>query len=119
MAAVGEALIDLAAEGGELRIDELAVSTADGEARLRLDASLDSGDPDPINMLRRAYGTASLRVPVALASALAAVTPDGDRQLRTAVGMGVLRRDGSDYVSDIRYEKGRLEVNGAPVPLPF
>ncbi len=35
------------------------------------------------------------------------------------VGMGYLKPDGDDFVTEIRYAKGILTINGAPMTIPL
>jgi len=118
-AAVATDLTALAARGGEIRLNEFLLDTRFGPAAARADAAVPAGDSDPVNMLRRAMGNAHFAVPVEFARALAGATPDGDTRLRTAVALGFIKTDGDDYVSDLAYDRGKLKINGYPMPLPF
>jgi hypothetical protein len=40
-------------------------------------------------------------------------------QAAALVAMGILLKDGDDYVMNAEYAQGLLSVNGAPMPIPM
>ena len=56
-----------------------------------------------------------LTMSVSLYEMLQAMNPD----LTTLLALGVLKRNGENYETEIRYAKGLLTINGAPMAIPL
>ena len=74
--------------------------------------------PDPTgftwsSLLLGTEASADVRIPEPLMDFVLTVNP----QAAAAIGMGFLKKEGDAYVSEIRYAKGILAVNGAPMPI--
>ena len=66
-------------------------------------------------MLLKSKASLNVRVPAALYEVAAMMNP----QANSLIAMGMLVRDGDDYVMAAEYEQGLVNVNGAPMPIPM
>ena len=108
----------LMASGLSLEIPRLDLSTPDGtfESTLTLDvAPVDADGFTWTSLLLATQANANARVSDALLDTLIALTPEAG----ALVGMGYLKREGDDYVTEVRYAKGILTINGAPLTIPL
>ncbi len=108
----------LAAGGFAFDLKRLAIGLPDGtlEAVAAINVSENDADTDSwSSLLLATEATANLRVPEPLMTSLMQLNPEAG----AAVGMGYLKADGDAYVSEIRYAKGILTINGAPMTIPM
>lgn len=118
------ALRALIAGGGDTEWD-LSVGTPHGDVGLRFALTMPPGDvapgADPAaaaeTALRASAATLNLRVPGAVADNTIAAYPPARQQFDALRGMGLVVRDGGDYVMNAVYEGGLLSLNGTPIPL--
>ncbi len=111
-------LKDLFAGGLSVDIDTLNVSLPMGLVESNINVEIPSSDRDDFewtSLLLSTVAKVDLRVPEALVQMATSMNP----QAGAVVGMGYLRRDGDYYVMDADFEKGLLQINGAPIPLPL
>lgn len=108
----------LAAAGFELHLDKLNVSLPQGVIKSEVHIEVDKSRDDSFawaSLLLASEASAELSIPVALVDAAGAGSPD----IGAAIGMGYLRKKGDAYVLKAEFKNGLLEVNGAPMPLPW
>lgn len=108
----------LAASGLSLEIPRFNMNLPDGtfESSMTLDvAPVETDRFTWSSLLLASEGRADVRIPDALLQTLITLNPE----VGTMVGMGFLRKDGDDYISEIRFAKGILTINGAPMPIPL
>lgn len=110
---------DLVAAGGKIRFDQLDVTLPQGklESSLEIELGEIDGGADfswPAALLAMTANL-DLRIPGTLYDFAAMMSAEAG----TLVAMGVLIRDGDDYVMDAEYAQGLLNVNGAPMPVPM
>ena len=109
----------LVAAGAELRINRLELNVPQGD--LNMDLTIDiAAAEDPAGFrwssaLLSTKADANIRISASLFDMAAAMNPD----LNSILAMGFLQRDGDDYVLVAEYEKGLLNINGAPMPVPM
>ncbi len=140
LAEIGERLAAFFAPRPVLEIERARVETPEG--RLRLAGRVGFSDPDPfaagnpLLALAALEAQAGARVPRAIALDLARamlprIAPAGPAALRgdeglegaaaelleSLLGQGWLREVGDDVVLDLRFHRGELYLNGAPLPL--
>jgi len=106
-------------QGVEIRIDQLKVSLPQGVLTTSLSIDVAETDSDDEfswpGVILGTTASMDLRVPVALYDMAAMMNPEAN----SLVALGILIKDGSDYVMDADYEKGLINVNGAPMPIPI
>ena len=108
----------LVAGGLSLDIPRLDLTLPAGTLQSTLELRIDATDPDDFAWSRLMLGTeasADVRIPEPLMDFVLAANP----QAAAAIGMGFLKKDGDAYISEIRYAKGILAVNGAPMSIPL
>ncbi len=106
-------------KGVEFSVDQLKVSLPQGVLTTSLSIDIAKTAPDDQfswpGMILGTTASMDLRVPVALYDMAAMMNPEAN----SLVALGILIKDGSDYVMDADYEKGLINVNGAPMPIPI
>jgi uncharacterized protein YdgA (DUF945 family) len=109
----------LVTRGAEINLNQLDVSLPQGKITSSLSVEVPEGDADAdfswATILLNAKASLNLRVPVALYDMAAMMNP----QANSLVAMGMLIKDGEEYVMAAEYEQGLVNVNGAPMPLPI
>lgn len=108
----------LAASGFVLDIERLDVALPDGtlEATVEVAVAANAADTGSwSSLLLATEATANVRVPEPLMTTLVELNPEAG----AAVGMGYLKADGDAFVTEIRYAKGILTINGAPMTIPL
>lgn len=116
---IAEEVQKLVASGGEIRFDRMDVSLPQGTLESMLKIEFGELDDDaqfswPAALLAMTANL-DLRIPEELYDYAVVMSPD----IGTLVAMGVLVKDGDDYVMDAEYAQGLLNVNGAPMPVPL
>ncbi len=106
-------------KGVEFNVDQLEVSLPQGV--LITSMAIDVPETDPSDnfswpgVILSMTASIDVRIPVALFDMVAMMSPEAS----SLVAMGILQKDGTDYVMDADYAKGLVNVNGAPMPLPI
>jgi len=112
-------LITLVSSGAELRFDQLSITLPQGtiETKIAVDiAEMDAGaDFAWPSVLLAMTASVDLRFPAALYDMAAMMNP----QAGQLVAMGVLQKDGDEYVMAAEYAQGLVNVNGVPMPVPI
>lgn len=109
----------LAAAGARLHFNRFNISLPQGlvESSIRID--IDETDAGSAfnwpAVLLATKADVSLRVPAQVFDLLTAMNP----QMGSLIAMGIVQKDGDDYVMDAQYAEGLVNVNGAPMPLPI
>lgn len=110
---------ELIAAGGMIRFDQLDITLPQGTLQTVIDLDFAALDDDEAfswpAVLLAMTAKIDLRMPAALYEFIQVMSPEAG----TLVAMGVLVRDGDDYVMDAEYAQGLLNVNGAPMPVPM
>lgn len=109
----------LVASGGQLRFERLDLSMPQGLLQTSMDINLAELDRDAAftwpAVLLAMTATLNLKIPAELYDMAQMMNPE----IATLLAMGVLMREGDDYVVDAEYAQGLLNVNGAPMPIPM
>lgn len=108
----------LLAGGLLLDLPRFELTLPDGTLESTLSVRVAAVDPDDFawsGLLLDTEASADVRIPEPLMEFVLAMNPEAG----AAIGMGFLKKDGDAYVSEIRYAKGILAVNGAPMPIPL
>ena len=105
--------------GAEIRLDQLDISLPQGKLTTNLRIDIPEGDAGAnfswAGVLLAMTATADLRLPTALFDLVLTMNP----QANALIAIGILQRDGDDYVMQAEYAQGLLNVNGAPMPVPM
>ena len=105
--------------GAEIRVEQLDVTLPQGKVTTKLLVEVAEGDSGVefswSSVLLAMTASATVRMPVALFEFVKIMNP----QANALVAMGILQRDGDDYVMNAEYAQGLLNVNGAPLPIPM
>ncbi len=109
----------IVASGAEIRVEQLDVTLPQGKVTTKLLVEVAEGDSGAefswSSVLLAMTASATVRMPAALFEFLKTMNP----QANALVAMGILQRDGDDYVMNAEYAQGLLNVNGAPLPIPM
>jgi uncharacterized protein YdgA (DUF945 family) len=105
--------------GAEIRIDQLDVTLPQGKVTSKILVDIPEGDAAAdfnwSSVLLAMTASADIRLPAALFEFVQTMNP----QAAALVAMGILLKDGDDYVMNAEYAQGLLSVNGAPMPIPM
>lgn len=109
----------LIAAGGMIRFDQFDITLPQGTLETVVDIDFAALDDDQAfswpAVLLAMTAKIDMRMPAALYEFMQMMNPEAG----SLVAMGVLVRDGDDYVMDAEYAQGLLNVNGAPMPVPM
>jgi uncharacterized protein YdgA (DUF945 family) len=109
----------LVSAGAELRFDQLSITLPQGkiETRIAIEiAETDAGaDFTWASVLLATTASVDLRFPATLYDMAAMINP----QAGQLVAMGILQKDGEEYVMAAEYAQGLVNVNGVPMPVPI
>jgi uncharacterized protein YdgA (DUF945 family) len=112
-------LITLVSSGAELRFDQLSVTLPQGtiDTKIVVDIpEMDAGaDFTWASVLLAMTASVDLRFPATLYDMAAMINP----QAGQLVAMGILQKDGEEYVMAAEYAQGLMNVNGVPMPVPI
>jgi uncharacterized protein YdgA (DUF945 family) len=105
--------------GAEIRIDQLDVTLPQGKLTSKILVDIPEGDAAAdfnwSSVLLAMTASADIRLPAALFEFVQTMNP----QAAALVAMGILLKDGDEYVMNAEYAQGLLSVNGAPMPIPM
>jgi hypothetical protein len=105
--------------GADFRIDQLDLTLPQGKVTTKILVDIPEGDSSAdfawSSVLLAMTASADIRMPTALFEFVRAVNPQAD----ALVAMGILLKDGDEYVMNAEYAQGLLSVNGAPMPIPM
>lgn len=106
-------------KGMEFNIDELKVSLPQGLVVTAVAIDVEEMSADEAfswpAVLLNMTAAIDVRLPVALFEMVSMMSPEAG----SLVAMGILQKDGDDYVMEADYAKGLVNVNGAPMPIPI
>ena len=109
----------LVSAGAEIRFDQLDVRLPQGKVSSQLILEFAEMDEDQpfswSSVLLAMTASMDLRVPIELYEFAQMMNP----QAESLIAMGILKRQGDDYVMEAEYAQGLLNVNGAPMPIPM
>jgi uncharacterized protein YdgA (DUF945 family) len=112
-------LQSLARAGAELRFDQLDVTLPQGTVATKVVVDIAEMDADaefswPAVLLAMT-ASIDLRLPAELYDLATTMNP----QAGSLLAMGILQKDGDDYVMAAEYAQGLVSVNGVPMPIPI
>lgn len=117
--AIESDLQTLARAGAELRFDQFDVTLPQGTVATKIvvdiaemDANADFSWPA---VLLAMTASIDLRLPAELYDLATTMNP----QAGSLLAMGILQKDGDDYVMAAEYAQGLVSVNGVPMPIPI
>ena len=109
----------IVAAGAEIRIDQLDVTLPQGKMMMSMNVNVPEGDGAADfswgSVLLNVTAAADIRMPASLFDMLQMMNPDAGG----LIAMGIMIRDGEDYVMNAEFENGQLQINGAPLPFPI
>ena len=117
-AAVEDDALQLFAAGFEMNFNRLDVTLPQGTMTSKMMFSFEERDPADFawtSLLMTTEATVDISIPEALVQMLAEIEPN----TAMAIGSGFLVKRGDAYVMNAEMKKGLLNVNGAPIPIPF
>ena len=117
-AAVEDDALQLFAAGFTMNFNRLDVRLPQGTMTSKMMFSFDERDPVDFawtSLLMTTEATVDISIPEALVDMLAQAQPE----TAMAIGSGFLVKRGDAYVMNAEMKKGLLNVNGAPIPIPF
>lgn len=122
----GVELADVVRPGSSLNLSELALHTGEGRATLSLDLSVPDENYRPVSdagdLLSVIDGIGRLTLNRPMLNALLGIHDAGGARAEDPIGLlsaGYLRREGDDFVSELRVSGGLITLNNQPLPLPF
>ncbi len=109
----------LLSSGLEVRFDRLDFSLPQGDVTTRIVIDIPEKDADEAfswpGVILAMTASVDLRLPAALYDLATMMNP----QAGALLAMGILEKDGDDYVMEARYAAGLITINGAPMPIPI
>jgi uncharacterized protein YdgA (DUF945 family) len=109
----------LASSGAEIRFNRFDITLPQGTVETKfvvdmaeLDASADFSWP---SVLLGMTASVDISVPAELFDLATTMNP----QAGSLLAMGILQKDGDNYVMNAEYAQGLVTVNGAPMPIPI
>ncbi len=109
----------LVSAGAQIHFDQLDVRLPQGKVSTKLMiefAEMEENQPFSwSSVLLAMTASMDLRVSVELYELAQMMNP----QAESLIAMGILKRQGDDYVMEAEYAQGLLNVNGAPMPIPM
>jgi uncharacterized protein YdgA (DUF945 family) len=108
----------LLSQGLALDVHQLELALPDGAMKATLSATIDENDAAAGNwsaLLLATKANADIRAAEALMDRLVQLNPDAG----ALIGLGYVTPDGDDFITEIRYAKGILTINGAPMTIPL
>jgi len=109
----------LLSSGLEVRFDRLDFSLPQGDVTTRIVVDVPEKDADEAfswpGVILTMTASVDLRLPATLYDLATMMNP----QAGALLAMGILEKDGDDYVMEARYAAGLITVNGAPMPIPI
>ncbi len=108
----------LVASGLEIRLNRLMVDLPQGQVTSDMHFTVEETDYASFTWpgaLLAMDATVNVSIPSRLMDYAMSIQPETGM----LVGMGILRKEGDDYAMAAEFQKGRLTVNGAPMPLPI
>ena len=118
MTDIEDDLLTLLASGLELHFDQLDIELPLGKITSHISAVVsesDAGDVTWASVLLSLDASADISLPADLVDTMTQADPN----MHAAIGLGFLRKEGDYYVMKAAFKKGRLTVNGAPMPFPM
>ncbi len=109
----------LLAGGLTLDVPHFDIALPDGKFESSLEVEVEPAAADEnftwSSLLLATQANAAIRVPDSLMQTLISLNPEAGALL----GLGYFVQDGDDWVTDARYAKGILTINGAPMTIPL
>jgi uncharacterized protein YdgA (DUF945 family) len=109
---------DLLAAGINFSVEQFDVALPMGTVTSRMSFEVPKSDRavfEWTSLLLGLVGEVYISVPEALVQLATSMDP----QAGALIGLGYLKKDGSDYIMDAQMKKGLLTINGAPIPIPM
>ena len=117
-AAIDADLLQFFAAGFEMNFERFDVTLPEGTVTSKMMFSFDERDPADFawtSLLITTDATVDVTIPEALVEMLVEKQPGA----AMAIGGGFLVKSGDAYVMNAEMKNGQLNVNGAPIPIPF
>jgi len=109
----------LVASGLEIQFNRFDISVPQGDLSTTMAVTIPESDAKDSfswpSIVLATTASIDLTMSVSLYEMLQAMNPD----LTTLLALGVLKRNGENYETEIRYAKGLLTINGAPMAIPL
>lgn len=109
----------LIASGAKIHFDQFDVRMPQGKVSTNFRVDFAEMDQDATfswaSVLLNMTASMDLRLPVEVYELVKMMDPAAE----SLVAMGILKRQGDDYVMAAEYAQGLLNVNGAPMPIPM
>ena len=109
----------IVAAGAEIRIDQLDATLPQGKVMMSMNVNVPEGDGVADfswgSVFLNMTASADIRMPASLFDMLQMMNPEAGG----LIAMGIMIRDGEDYVMNADFENGKLLINGAPLPFPI
>ena len=116
--AIDADLLQLFAAGFEMNFERFDMTLPEGTVTSKMLFSFEERDPADFawtSLLMTTEATIDVSIPEALVEMLVEMQPNA----AMAIGSGFLVKRGDAYVMNAEMKKGLLNVNGAPIPIPF
>ena len=109
----------LMASGMEIHFTRFDVSVPQGDLSTSINLTVGETDPDDSFSWPSVILATTASVDLTLSTSLYEFVQTMVPEANTLIAMGVLKRNGDRYETEIRYAKGLLTINGAPMPIPL
>lgn len=116
---VEDELEALVRKGVEIDITRLDISLPQGDLYTRINITIpDSGSGGSFSWPGIILATTA-SIDLKISTSLFEMAQDMNPQASALLAMGIVKRNGDNYEMEVRYAKGLMTINGAPMPIPL
>jgi len=109
----------LMVHGLEARFSHFNVSLPQGDFSATIAVTVAESDPNDTFSWPGVVLATTASIDLTLSTSLYEMMQTMNPEVTSLVAMGVLKRNGEQYATEIRYAKGLLTINGAPMAIPL
>jgi len=109
----------LVAHGLEARFSHFDISLPQGDLTTAITVTVPESDADDSFSWPGVILATTASVDLTLSTSLYEMMQTMNPEITSLVALGVLKRNGEQYTTEIRYAKGLLTINGAPMAIPL
>lgn len=109
----------LIAHGLEARFSRFDISLPQGDLSTTITVTVPESDPNETFSWPGIILATTASINLTLSTSLYEMMQTMNPEITSLVAMGVLKRNGGQYATEIQYAKGLLTINGAPMAIPL
>lgn len=112
-------LEDLVTSGLEIQFTRFDISVPQGDLSTAITMTIPESDSKDSFSWPGVVLATTASIDLTMSTSLYEMIQTMNPQITSLVAMGVLKRNGENYETEIRYAKGLLTINGAPMAIPL